>query len=515
MQLSWFDNDATQLSDGFPRRMVLLDCETTGGNATRNRIIEIGLLVIEEGKLMERWQTFVDPQTTLPPFIQKITGINPRMLIGAPIFSDIAEQLLEHLNDRALVAHNARFDYGFLKNEFARIGIKFSTKPLCSVKFSRALFPQFNRHGLSHIIKRFDLTIENRHRAMDDAEMIYQFFLKSSALFSAEEIAATCKQQLKKPALPMNLPSSEIDKLPASAGVYYFYDANGVLLYVGKSVHIRNRVMSHFNQDHKNPKDLQMSAKITHVDFKKTPSDFGAQIFESNQIKALSPLYNRRLRKVKKMHQLHTSEDQNGYHRLSITAVDVSEGIAETNIGLFRSPRQATQKLASLADEFTLCHKLLGLEPAPSGKNPKPCFRAQLNKCWGACHAKEEASSYNQRLSAALKDYQLKIWPYPGPILIKEQNPEDSDNQAIHLIDNWRYIAQLRDASELYEHDLQLATQTGSAAVENSFQPPRDDTHFDLDIYFILVRFLTDSKRLTMNNLRILPLAKVGDDHSY
>lgn len=215
------------------------------------------------------------------------------------------------------------------------------------------------------------------------------------------------------------------------------------------------------------------------------------------------------------MHQLHTSEDQNGYHRLSITAVDVSEGIAETNIGLFRSPRQATQKLASLADEFTLCHKLLGLEPAPSGKNPKPCFRAQLNKCWGACQAKEEASSYNQRLSAALKDYQLKIWPYPGPILIKEQNPEDSDNQAIHLIDNWRYIAQLRDASELYEHDLQLATQTGSAAVENSFQPPRDDTHFDLDIYFILVRFLTDSKRLTMNNLRILPLAKVGDDHSY
>ena len=168
------------------------------------------------------------------------------MLNGAPEFSQIAEELLSKLKGRTLVAHNARFDYSFLKNEFERAGMSYNNKPLCSVKFSRNLYPQFKRHGLSQIIERFGLSIENRHRALDDAEMIYQFFLKSSALFSTEEIAATCKQQLKKPALPMNLPSSEIDKLPASAGVYYFYDANGVLLYVGKSVHIRNRVMSHF-----------------------------------------------------------------------------------------------------------------------------------------------------------------------------------------------------------------------------------------------------------------------------
>ena len=71
--------------------MVLLDCETTGGNPKRNRIIEIGLLVIEDGQLLERWQSFIDPQTNLPPFIQKITGITPAMLIGAPVFSDIAD----------------------------------------------------------------------------------------------------------------------------------------------------------------------------------------------------------------------------------------------------------------------------------------------------------------------------------------------------------------------------------------------------------------------------------------
>ena len=510
MQLSWFDNDATQLSEGFPSKMVLLDCETTGGNATRNRIIEIGLLIIEEGKLIKRWQSFVDPQTTLPPFIQKITGINPGMLIGAPIFSDIADELLQYLDGRTLVAHNARFDYGFIKNEFARMDVKFSTKPLCSVKFSRALFPQFNRHGLSHIIKRFELTIENRHRAMDDAEMIYQFFLKSSALFSNEEIAATCKQQLKRPALPMNLPSSEIDKLPASAGVYYFYDLNGVLLYVGKSVHIRNRVMSHFTQDHKNAKDLQMSAKIAHVDFHKTPSDFGAQILESNQIKALNPLYNRRLRRVKKMHQFRSYEDNLGYKRLTVEAVDIDSEIDETNVGLFRSPRQAIKKLESLADQFSLCHKLLGLEAVPTSN--KPCFRAQLNKCLGACHGAETPELYNQRINTALEGYQLQIWPHTGPILIEERNPEDAEQSALHLIDNWRYIKKLSEVDELFERGLQTVDPSNVVAVTDHQNGSQDEINFDLDIYFILVRFLTDARRMAMSNLKLWPLTKLPAD---
>jgi len=247
--------------------MVLLDCETTGGKAPYHRIIEIGLLVVEEGRLVEKWQTFVDPRVPLPPFIQRLTGISPGMVAGAPEFSDIAEELLSKLEGRTLVAHNARFDYSFLKNEFERAGISYNAKPLCSVKFSRNLYPQFKRHGLSQIIERFGLSIENRHRALDDAEMIYKFFQKSSALFSEDEIAATCKTLLKRPSLPTLLNAKEVEKLPTSAGVYYFYDAKGALLYIGKSVHIRNRVLSHFSSDHKNPKDLQMSTKIAHIDF--------------------------------------------------------------------------------------------------------------------------------------------------------------------------------------------------------------------------------------------------------
>ena len=129
MQINFFDRNTTQLSDEFPESMVLVDCETTGGNATRHRIIEIGLVVVERGSIIDRWQSLVDPEANLPSNISSLTGIAPEMLQGAPKFADIAKKLMNLLKGRIFVAHNARFDYGFLKNEFERIGIVSLQKP--------------------------------------------------------------------------------------------------------------------------------------------------------------------------------------------------------------------------------------------------------------------------------------------------------------------------------------------------------------------------------------------------
>jgi len=514
MQLNWLDEQTPKpkrLSSGFPEKMVLLDLETTGGKAIYHRVIEIGLLVIENGELIEKWQSFVDPEISLPPFIQRLTGISPGMLQGAPRFADIAQELLSKLEGRTLVAHNARFDYSFLKNEFERAGISYNAKPLCSVKLSRNLYPQFNRHGLSHIITRFGLSIENRHRALDDAEMIYGFFKKSSALFSDEEIEATCTAILKRPALPIKLDAKEVEKLPASPGVYYFYDDKGLLLYVGKSVHIRNRVMSHFSSDHKNPKDLQMSSKIAHVDFVQTPSDFGAQIHESNQIKALAPIYNRRLRKSKKLYQFRTHTDSEGYLQLGIESIDVNNPAADENFGLFRSTRQASKKIEKLADQYFLCHKLLGLEG--DSRNNKPCFRAQLNKCFGACCGKESADIYNQRMQTALKDYQIKIWPYGDAILIEERDAQNPDARCFHLVDRWRYLAKLKLIDDLYDHGFQLSAGQPPSQSPPQQSEPDTESRFDLDVYFILVRFIVDRDRAAMNNLHIHPLMRRPDEY--
>ena len=513
MQLNLLDRPTSaKLSSGFPDAMVLLDCETTGGKAIYHRIIEIGLIVIEGGELIETWQTFIDPKVTLPPFIQRLTGITPGMIKGAPVFLDIAEELLSKLKGRTLVAHNARFDYSFLKNEFERAGFTYNAKPLCSVKFSRNLYPQFKRHGLSQIINRFDLAVENRHRALDDAKMIYQFFQKSSALFPDDEIAATCALLQKRPSLPTLLDAKEIEKLPNSAGVYYFYDEKSTLLYVGKSVNIRNRVMSHFSSDYKNSKDLRMSTKIAHVDFEKTPSDFGAQIRESNQIKALSPLYNRRLRKVRKLFQYRSIEDENGYLRLNVEVIETEDTRIEQQFGLFRSPRQASKQLEKLAGQYFLCHKLLGLEGDRNSRDP--CFRVQLKKCFGACNGLESAANYNERMIAALKNYQIKLWPYSGPVIIEESDPQCPDQGAFHIIDRWRYIAKLSILEDIYDLGYQLIGETNpSTSLKNNesnttTSPHYDNTddRFDLDIYFILARFMVDQGKMKLNSLKIWPL---------
>jgi DNA polymerase-3 subunit epsilon len=502
MQLNWLEQSATDntlLSDGFPDKMVLLDCETTGGRAKYHRVIEIGLLVIENGQLVETWQSFINPETIIPRHIQKLTGISPKMVENAPKFGEISELLQEKLKDRTLVAHNARFDYSFLKSEFERAGIAYSTKPLCSVKMSRNLYPQFKRHGLSEIIRRFDLNIENRHRALDDAQMIYGFFIKTSAIYSPQEISACCKQLLKRPSLPPLLNPDDISKIPNTAGVYYFYSQQGELLYVGKSVNLRNRVLSHFSADYKNSKEFQMSQKTAHVTFETTPSDFGAQIRESHQIKSLSPLYNRRLRKTRKLYQYKSTTNADGYLRLDTEAVS-SSAPSDQQFGLFRSPRQATIQLEKLADQYFLCHQLIGLEKSKSRNTA--CFRSQLNKCLGACHGAESPDTYNERINAAIARYQIQAWPYQTAIMIEERNIEDSDRSAFHIIDNWRYIAKLDIPEDIYDLGYEITNPNQSQSPQSKIILAADEK-FDLDIYFILVRFLINEENKKLSNLKI------------
>nr|CAA6829573.1 MAG: DNA polymerase III epsilon subunit (EC [uncultured Thiotrichaceae bacterium] len=524
-QLDWLsepagitENNTEKLCAGFPEKMVLLDCETTGLKPTVHRMIEVALLVIEQGEIIEQWQTLIDPSAHIPPEIRRITGISPEQLVGAPDFKSIADELLERLEGRVLVAHNARFDYGFLKNEFSRAGIQYNTKPLCSVKVSRRLFPQYKRHGLSEIIKRFNFNIDNRHRALDDTLMIWKLFLEISTRFDNEKVESTCNQLLERPSLPIHLDAAEVEKLPNTPGVYYFYDSNDKLLYVGKSVNIRTRVMSHFTQDHRNNKDLQMSAVIAHIDFETTPSDFGAQLRESHQIKALSPYYNRRLRKVRKLYHYQMEADESGYLCLYIRTIQQaasSSSDMDEQFGLFRSHRQAENQLGKLAEHFFLCQKLCGLE-TKIRSDRKPCFGYQLKRCLGACCAKETADVYNQRVHIALQSYRHKAWLWPDAILVEErglQAPQTDNQPAWHLLHEWRYIKQLRSPDELYDHGYQPKNQgekmPESATSEDNGTAQDQQLDFDLDTYHILVRFLLNPAQQKANGLHIIPLTRI------
>lgn len=183
-----------------PQSLIFLDLETTGMAAAQERITEIGLVEVAEGEFVGSWSQLVNPQKSIPPFIQSLTGISNRMVRDAPRFEQLAPDLFERLAGKLLIAHNARFDYGFLKAEFARLGMAYHSRVLYGQTFAQA-FSEHRRHNLDSLIERHGLGCSARHRALGDAEVLWQFLRKIHAEVDAARIDAALKAQLDAPGL--------------------------------------------------------------------------------------------------------------------------------------------------------------------------------------------------------------------------------------------------------------------------------------------------------------------------
>lgn len=466
------------------RDLVFLDVETTGGKPQRDGITEIGLLHVCQGELVQTWHTFVKPLQSIPPWITRLTGISNAMVDQAPSFAQIAQELAGLLAGKVLVAHNARFDYSFLKAEFKRLGIDWNAQTLCTVKLSRALFADEKRHGLDALIARYGLVCQQRHRALDDAQVLWAFFQLLPRYHAPESIWSAVKTQLKQPSFPPNLSPNALDQCEDVPGVYRFYDSAGQVLYVGKSIHLRSRILSHFNSDHRHVKELQMSAEIHDLDWTMCSGDLGAQLLEAQEIKRLSPKFNVKLRKLTTLWSLVKQTDNLGFEGLTIVRLD---GVFADQLaglyGLFRSKKQAESALETLVNAHNLCHRLTGLEKKKTGA----CFAHQLNKCKGACVGKEPATLYNLRQSLGLLPLQQKVWPWPGAVLVKERTlqqdgrgyEEVEEDEALEtlpqqVIYQWCWLGTVHNATELA--DLLSA------------RPLRYG--IDLDQYRILCKFL-------------------------
>jgi DNA polymerase III subunit epsilon len=231
----------------FTSPLAVIDLETTGMTATADRITEIGILTVVEGKVVEEWSTLVNPECGIPTEIQALTGITHAMVRDAPTFCDIATAVHARLSDHIFVAHNARFDYGFIKNEFRRLNMKFTADILCTVRLSRRLYPKFKSHSLDALRERHQLTTDGRHRALGDARAAWQFIETTMREHAADDIASAVKALLKMPSLPPQLTPGVLDDLPEGPGVYTFYGVNDLPIYISKGKDIRSRVRSHFS----------------------------------------------------------------------------------------------------------------------------------------------------------------------------------------------------------------------------------------------------------------------------
>lgn len=161
-------------------RLNIIDVETTGLSAQASRVIEIGVIQVEDGEVVKRYSQLVNPEGRVPSFITHHTGITNAMIKNAPTFADILPEVRLLLDQGIFVAHNAAFDYSFIRHEYRRQGLSFVAPQLCTVKLSRRLFPGYARHGLDQIIRRFNIDCPSRHRALDDAEVVWRFYQQIS-----------------------------------------------------------------------------------------------------------------------------------------------------------------------------------------------------------------------------------------------------------------------------------------------------------------------------------------------
>ena len=202
---------------------VMLDLETTGGNPVHDRITEIAAVRMEDGREVARWSSLVNPGTTIPIFIQNLTGISNDMLQEAPGFDEVAPHLLDLLDGAVLVAHNVRFDHSFLLNEFARMNVALRIKTLCTVRLSRQLYPQHKGHGLDAIMQRHNLTTLARHRAMGDVDMVLAWLGVAAQELGTEQVSCHAQTLMQSSAaLPPHL-DTDVSQIPDTAGVYIFF----------------------------------------------------------------------------------------------------------------------------------------------------------------------------------------------------------------------------------------------------------------------------------------------------
>lgn len=457
-----------------PSKIAFVDIETTGGSVNYDRIIEIGVVRVEDGQITQTFQTLINPNHYLPPEITSLTGITAEELESAPTFRQVKQQILDVLKNCIFVAHNVRFDYGFLRNEFKREATNYSAKHFCTVKLSRTLYPQFPHHNLDAIIKRFGFHCAKRHRAFDDAKVLWEFLQVVQKSFACETLEQAIAKALKKPSVPLNISTDILESLPTSPGVYIFYGDSQLPLYIGKSINIRNRVLSHFSSDHASSTEMKIAQQIRRIETIKTAGEFGALVKEAELIKKLQPLYNRRLRSIRKMIVLKKHLSSSEYATISLeTLNELLLDDLDKVIAIFRSQKQAKEYLISMSKQYHLCEKLLGIE-----KTTGACFGYRLKNCKGACIQKESPVIYNLRFSLAFAQCEIKPWPYAGPIMIEETDPLE-DQHHFYIVDKWCLVA--------YGHKDEVFRMS--------------DYIFDLDTYKIINSYLTRSKQRKVKSI--------------
>ena len=291
---------------------VVVDTETTGTTAAKDRVIEIGAVKVRGGRVVETFSQLINPERSVPRRITRLTGISTAMLFDEPPAAEVLPAFLDFLGEGVLVAHNLPFDLRFLNAELARAGLAPLSNPtLCTLRLARRLLPGLRSKGLSSLIKFFKLDVKHRHRALGDAEATAEALIHFLNQLGYEHGLETLDEVLRfqrrryadvgeGPAHLKKIREEILPRLPDAPGVYFMRDRGGAVLYIGKAKSLKNRVRSYFTgvEGHP-PRTRELVNTVRDVDWTETGSELAALLLESKLIKEFQPRYNRAQRRYR------------------------------------------------------------------------------------------------------------------------------------------------------------------------------------------------------------------------
>lgn len=376
---------------------AIVDIETTGGSPKSSKITEIAIYKHNGTEIIDEYQTLIDPEMPIPPFIVNLTGISDAMVEGKPKFFEIAKNIVEFTEDCVFVAHNVGFDYGIIRHEFRTLGFDYRRPHLCTVRASRYVIPGHDSYSLGKLTRSLGIALVGRHRAGGDALATAKLF---TILMETDKagLATFVQEELNPKRLHPNLDLDALDEIPNKAGVYKFFNDTNQLIYIGKSIHIKKRIEQHLRNS-KTKKAIEMQLEIARIEFELTGSELIALLLESKLIKQHQPKHNRALRKNKFPYGLYHFTDERGYIQLHVSATGKMQ---ETPLLSFSSKKDGTNQLERMIEEFELCQKLCN-----TYKTSSSCFRYEIKECHGACVQEESVEDYNARCGDLIDDLMM------------------------------------------------------------------------------------------------------------
>ncbi len=372
---------------------AIVDIETTGGQAATNGITEIAIYVHDGQCIVKEFSTLINPLVTIPPFLESYTGITNEMVSRAPKFEDVAEQIFNLLKDSVFVAHNVNFDYSFIHYQLLQCGYTLPAKKLCTVRLSRKIFPGYKSYSLGNICTSLNIPISDRHRASGDALATVKLFEKILATDDGSVINGFLKPVTKKYTLPPNLPQEQLEKLTQQIGVYYFYNNEKQVVFIGKAKNIKKQVTSHFTGNKTNKQKQELLNSVCQISTIECSTELIASILEFIELKKYKPIGNRVSKKAEFAFGIYDYQDRNDYVRLAIDKVRKNIVPLQT----YKTQIDAETALQEIITAYTLC--------------PRLCVTNTLNLqnisfkslcCNGPCEQKENAIDYNKRITKAI-----------------------------------------------------------------------------------------------------------------